>query len=146
MDSRPWEASALDFYYHGFSGALKRFRVFALLGWGVVIAAAAALYFGRDLVRPEGWFIPLLCAGAAAAGIALVQAGIAGLTAYVRVPWPWPVDESSPPEYLRALREVMDAVDRGGWREAAAALEALERIGREAGLSPPGSRVPDGSR
>jgi hypothetical protein len=142
MDSRSWETDALDFYYHGLYGALKRFRAFALLGWGVVVASAAVLYLGRDLVRPASWFVPLLCAGAAASGIALVQAGIAGLTAYVRIPWPWPEDDGSPREHLRALKEVMEAVDRGGWREASTALDALEKIGRDAGLPPPGARGP----
>jgi len=138
MGSRSWEECALDFYYGGFYRALKRFRAYAVIGWAIAFVGVTGLFFGWDFARRGGWMEFTLCAGAVLAGIAVVQAGVAGLSAYVRVPWHWPASADGVPEHLRALRDVMETVDRGGWREAAGALESLQKIGRAAGLAPPG--------
>jgi hypothetical protein len=142
MDNRTWEESALDFYYTGFYRVLKRFRAFAVLGWGIALAGGICFFFGWDAARSRTWPDLLLCAGAIVAGVTVVQAGIAGLYGYVRVRWYWPDSLEGVPEHLRALKEVMNSVDRGGWREAAGALETLETIGHAAGLPPPGTRNP----
>jgi hypothetical protein len=116
-----------QFYIHGFRLVLRRFLRQTAIGWAVTaLGALCLLSFWRSPL-PHGGFDLLLAAGAVVAGLAVVQANLAALQSYVTVPFP-DVPGRTPPAEVLQLREWMNEVAGGGWRDAYAALQQLERF------------------
>ncbi len=131
--------AALQFYYSGFYQALRRYRRAAVIGWAVVAAGSVGILLGWDFAKPPGLYHLGLCLGAIAAGLVLIQGNIAALSLYVRIPFPLPPagEEEEPWQgAAEELRGLMKDVDDGGWQEAFAALDRLERMGDRYGLPP----------
>jgi hypothetical protein len=141
MGDAPVDERVLEFYYYGFYAVLKRFRSVALLGWLVVLLGVGAFFLGWDVSRPRGWIDLVLCCGGVVCGIAVVQIAIGALNAYVRIPFPSPGDaDGEKSEFVECSREIMKEVEEGGWREAQAAIRAVENLGVRYGLPVPERR------
>jgi hypothetical protein len=116
-----------QFFLFGFRRVLRRFLRMSALGWAITAGGAACLLvFWREPL-PHGAFDLLLSAGGMAAGLGLVQTNLASLQSYVTVPFPG-LPGRVPPELLAMLRGWMKDVAEGGWRDAYAVLQQLEKI------------------
>jgi hypothetical protein len=116
-----------QFYIQGFRLVLKRFLRQTAIGWAVTtIGALCLLIFWRSPL-PHGGFDLLLAMGAVVAGLAVVQTNLAALQSYVTVPFP-DVPGRIPPAEMLQLRGWMQEVAGGGWRDAYAVLQRLEKI------------------
>jgi hypothetical protein len=137
------DEAALEFYYYGFYAALKRFRSVAGAGCLVTGAGAGAFMVRWQLARFPGWLDIVVCLGCVVAGIAVVQTAVAALTAYVRVPFPLPVTPAGEQEEIFGrLRELMQDVEDGGWREAREAIRRVRELGEQHGLPSPSRPAP----
>lgn len=131
----------LEYWYHGFARALRRYRTATVLGWLIVLAGVAGVPLGWRAAGSHGALDLLLCGGTIVAGLLLVSECVSFLHAYIAVPFPLaPADTEAvgPLQVLEELRALMHDVDAGGWQEAYAAIARLETIGARHGLPPPG--------
>lgn len=116
-----------QFYVFGFRIVLRRFLRLTALGWGVTAIGAGCLLFAWRTPLPHGVFDLLLAGGVVAAGLAVVQTNLAALQSYVTVPFP-DLPDRTPPEEVTVLRGWMQEVATGGWRDAYAVAQRLEKI------------------
>ena len=145
----------LEFYYFGFHRTLVRYRRLTFAGWGAAALGVAGLAFAWG--RRDELFAFAVAAGAAVAGLALVQQAVAALDQYVRIPFPRslsgappvpiavpatagePGSDASAGNASGAVAEsarLMGEIDSGGWQEAFAAIAALESMAGRFGLPP----------
>jgi hypothetical protein len=116
-----------QFYIHGFRLVLRRFLRQSALGWAVTALGALCLLIFWRSPLPHGGFDLLMATGAVVAGLAVVQTNLAALQSYVTVPFP-DVPGRIPPLEVLQLRGWMQEVAGGGWRDAYAVLQRLEKI------------------
>jgi hypothetical protein len=131
----------IEFYYHGFYRALRRYRMATIAGWVVVFTGVAGIPLGWNSGSLHGGLDILLCAVTIVAGLLVVSEAVSFLGTYVAVPFPAPpAAEGAGPEggLIAEIRLIMKDVDGGGWQEAYAAIGMLERLGGRCGLPPPG--------
>jgi hypothetical protein len=131
---------ALDFFYFGFFQALRRFRFFTMTGWLLAGAGVGAIALRWGPVWSGDPVSIVLCGLLFTGGIVIVQASIAALGSYVRIPFPPPPPGSADMEHLQAVEEILPLlkeVDEGGWQEAFRAMVSLREIGSRHGLPPP---------
>ncbi|HTO94742.1 MAG TPA: hypothetical protein VMM80_10200 [Bacteroidota bacterium] len=127
----------LEFYYFGFHRTLLRYRRLTFAGWGAAVLGVAGLVFAWG--RRDELFAFAVAAGAAVAGLGLVQQAVAAIGQYVRIPFPRPGPGPAPEMVDAAVDEsarLMGDIDRGGWQEAFAAIAALESMAGRFGLPP----------
>ena len=135
----PISEAELAYYYHGFLSALRRYRSLAVIGWVVAAAGFLSLILGWRTETSHGLLDIALSVLTLTAGVGIVQAGVASLDAYVRVPvreLQGKRGEVPPPPVVKIL-ELMAEVAAGGWQEAFAALRQLRAIGKASGFSEP---------
>ena len=136
VETLPTEAE-LRFYYFGLHAVLRRYRFMTILGWVIVALGVASVPLSWRLGTPHGLVDTLLSISTVIAGLAVVQQSVAALASYLHVPF------SERPDGTTARRpaivyieELMRDVDEGGWQDAFAAIEKLERMQDSHGLPP----------
>ncbi len=132
----PITEAEMSFYYHGFLSALRRYRALALIGWAAVAAGFLFLMLDWRAEATHGLLDIALSVLTMTAGVGLVQAGVASLDAYVRIPARELQGKRGevPPAPLGEILELMGEVATGGWQEAFAAIRRLRAIGRSSGF------------
>src|SRR5512146_1522731 len=135
----PTEAE-LRYYYFGLHSVLRRYRTMTILGWIIVALGLATVPLSWRLGTPHGLMDTLLSAGTVVAGLAVVQQSVAALSSYLHVPFgdrPGGVRTGGTADRHPAMlqiEELMRYVDEGGWQEAYAAIEKLEKMQDSYGL------------
>ncbi len=132
----PTEAE-LRFYYYGLYAVLRRYRMITVIGWIIVVLGLASIPLSWRLGTPHGLVDTLLSAGTIVAGLTIVQLAVGGLSSYLRVPFgdrPGTTAEVSPA--IRYIEHLIRDIDEGGWQDAYAAIEKLERMQESHGLPP----------
>lgn len=135
-DTMPTDAE-LRFYYFGLHAVLRRYRAMTILGWVIVALGLASVPLSWQSGTSHGLIDTLLSAGTVIAGLAIVQQSVTALSSYLQVPFSERQGEA--PELhpaIRYLEELMRDVDEGGWQDAYAAIEKLERMQESYGLPP----------
>lgn len=135
-DAMPTDAE-LRFYYFGLHAVLRRYRTMTVLGWVIVSLGLASVPLSWRLGTPHGLVDTLLSVGTVIAGLAVVQQSVAALSSYLRVPFKERPGEAAElhPAILH-IEELMRDIDEGGWQDAYAAIEKLERMQESFGLPP----------
>ncbi len=135
-DSMPTEAE-LHFYYIGLYAVLRRYRAMTILGWVIVVLGLASVPLSWRLGTPHGLVDTLLSAGTVVAGLAVVQQSVTSLASYLHVPFSErPGERTDLHPAIRYIQEIMQDIDQGGWQDAYAAIEKLERMQDSHGLPP----------
>lgn len=133
----------IEFYYHGFHRALRRYRTATFTGWIIAFAGVAGIPLGWSSASMHGVLDLLLCGGTIVAGLLVVSEAVSFLAAYVAVPFPplRAADEAAQDTGLVAeIRLLMKDVEGGGWQEAYAAIGTLKALGVRHGLPDPEQR------
>lgn len=130
----PTEAE-LRYYYFGLYAVLRRYRTMTIVGWIVVALGLVSVPLSWRLGTPHGFMDTLLSAGTVIAGLAVVQQSVASLSSYLHVPFGDRPDATADrPPAIRYIEELMRDVDEGGWQDAFAAIEKLEKMQDSYGL------------
>jgi hypothetical protein len=127
----------LRYYYFGFYKALKRYRVMTIVGWLVVAIGCASFPMGWSVGRSSGLIEIALSCATVVAGLGLVSQSVSSLEAYLRIVLPFDRNGEQHP-MVYEVAEIMKDVDEGGWQEAYAAIERVERLQEQHGLPPLG--------
>ncbi len=138
----PTEAE-LRYYYFGLHAVLRRYRTMTILGWIIALLGLASFPLSWRLGTPHGLLDTLLSGGTVIAGLAVVQQSVSGLASYLHVPFgdrPARADSTGTGASIDRhpaighIEELIRDVDEGGWQDAYAAIEKLERMQDSFGL------------
>jgi|WetSurMetagenome_2_1015567.scaffolds.fasta_scaffold95704_1 hypothetical protein len=125
------DTELMEFHFHGFLRALRRYRAYVIAGWAITLGGAFGFAGAIHGVDRGDLFIVGLPVVTMAAGILIVHLSIVFLETYVSTPFPVPdpvnIDESIR-EPIAACKAIMVDVAGGGWKEAFDAVRKLEAM------------------
>lgn len=106
-----------------------------MVGWVVVLIGCVSFPVGWNIGRLGGIVDIALSCATIVAGLALVSQSVSSLESYLKIGLP-SIHNGEQHTVVHEVAAVMKDVDDGGWREAFAAIEKIEELGKQHGLPP----------